>query len=635
MSSTPLKFDHRKLMTALEGLTQASRRLDLSELMQEVTPFLERYRAGLFPLPIMGEVKVGKSTFLSTLLEHPGLLPTDTDVATSTVYKIHYGAEVLYRVHFLPAVQTSDDARGHDLPAPKVVAREELETYGTENGNPGNERNVDFIEVQCPHPLLKAGVVLVDLPGLGGVVKRHAQLVMQYMPGAAGVIYVVASTEVIGELDTQWIKRLRSRFAPPPIVFVQSKVDLAGTAQAEARRARNLDILQEATGLAAAQIPYFPVSSVFQEALNTSSGSGEAGDTGLRHFRHFIDTVIIPRKQDLLAMPLWTIARDGLSERLEELGEQLNLAATSDKSELDAIDRKARDSREQLENWKRTDMEDIFTDFNDALDESSREAEDKIARELDPLPHGPVIGARLEYLKDSNTSATDLIECVDDERDALVSQCDETLNAAVASFDRAASEAYREASDSIGGALRSLANVSRMTVSHDVGEARPWVPNSAFEVGRNTFYGFSFGAGTAGAIVGMLFPPFAVAAAVVGGLLGAFELFSVSRSRQRKAVLESIRTMLSETNRRLLDESQKSTRRYVADVRKQMLRTMRTAITRKEDSLKRELQDIADQRRATAEESQRKQGELKQQVSLLAVVLRQLNEAGATAGPKS
>jgi hypothetical protein len=149
--------------------------LNEAQSAERIKPALEQYRLGLFRLVVVGEIKKGKSSFINALLGEPDLLPTMSDVATSTVYKILYGKEKKYKVFFLPQDIEHPEA---STPPPLEITPEQVADYGTENGNPDNKRQVDFIGVQLPHPLLKTGVVIIDTPGLGGVFREHI------LPGA-------------------------------------------------------------------------------------------------------------------------------------------------------------------------------------------------------------------------------------------------------------------------------------------------------------------------------------------------------------------------------------------------------------------------------------------------------------------
>ena len=144
------------------------------DLIAALKPVLERFQLGVFRLVVMGEIKKGKSSFINALLGEQGLLPTKTDVATSTVYKVLYGPEKKLKVFFQPDIDTGRRRE------PLEIREAELNDYGTEDGNPQNRKRVDFIGIEMPNPLLKEGLVLVDTPGVGGLFKAHRDITWRY-----------------------------------------------------------------------------------------------------------------------------------------------------------------------------------------------------------------------------------------------------------------------------------------------------------------------------------------------------------------------------------------------------------------------------------------------------------------------
>lgn len=114
---------------------------------------------GLFRLVVMGEIKKGKSSFINALCGSRDLLPVYSDVATSTIFKLRYGPSPRYTVYF--------EASGANQPQKREISRAEVDIYGTESGNPNNERGVDFISVEAPSALLRGGLVTVMTQWLG------------------------------------------------------------------------------------------------------------------------------------------------------------------------------------------------------------------------------------------------------------------------------------------------------------------------------------------------------------------------------------------------------------------------------------------------------------------------------------
>ncbi len=205
--------------------------------LQECVTGLKQLNAGLFRLVIMGEIKKGKSSFINALLGQEGLLPTDSDIATSTVFKIIYGPERKFKVFLLPDAETGAVLK------PLEIREDQVNEYGTESGNPNNKHRVDFIAIELPHPLLATGLVIVDTPGIGGLYKAHREVTWRYAPKADAILFVVDSVESpIGRDEVEFLKDLTSKFTKR-VFFVQTKTDAVGKEQVDQWQQRNLQVI--------------------------------------------------------------------------------------------------------------------------------------------------------------------------------------------------------------------------------------------------------------------------------------------------------------------------------------------------------------------------------------------------------
>lgn len=99
-------------------------------------------------ITVFGPFNYGKSTLLNALLGENtlpiGLVPT-----TGTVITLSYGAQLISRI-------TLADGTVLEEPGTQL-----LQQYATLD----RQCNIMAIELKCPHPLLQAGIELVDLPG--------------------------------------------------------------------------------------------------------------------------------------------------------------------------------------------------------------------------------------------------------------------------------------------------------------------------------------------------------------------------------------------------------------------------------------------------------------------------------------
>ena len=176
------------------------------ELIERYEPDMKRFELGLFRIVVMGEIKKGKTSFINALLGTPDLLPVTSDIATSVVFKVIYGPERKFKVFF----QTDTDTGKR--PEQIEIAQEQLSDYGTESGNPGNKKRVDFIGVEEPNPMLAEGIVLIDTPGVGGLFKAHREISWRYAPNADAIFFVLDSVEAVMSRDeVNFLKELKNR----------------------------------------------------------------------------------------------------------------------------------------------------------------------------------------------------------------------------------------------------------------------------------------------------------------------------------------------------------------------------------------------------------------------------------------
>jgi len=251
---------------------------------------IQRTALGLFSLVVMGEIKKGKSSFINAMLGIPDLVPVASDVATSTIYKIRYGKEISYYVHFLPCSKKTK----------LQIPVEELRKYGTEVGKTQNDAAVDFIEVLAPSKILEDGLIVVDTPGVGGLFKEHRDITFKHAPKSDAVFFITDSIESpIGADEISFLKELRkiTNF----IYFVQTKGDMVDAESREKRRLNNLKILLDA-GFEENQIKYFVVSSKLKQEADKSKNSEDLIDSGFLKIIGFLKNDLKAKKDVNLAM---------------------------------------------------------------------------------------------------------------------------------------------------------------------------------------------------------------------------------------------------------------------------------------------------------------------------------------------
>ena len=135
-------------------------------LAEQLRNLQKRFSEQKLTILVAGEMKVGKSTFINTLLG-VNILATANGVCTNVPTKIVYGDKEKILVHF---VRESDKA----IREPEIITRDKIEEFSTESANKENKNKVDYIEIQVNSPLLSEGLAFIDTPGLGAIDPLHA-----------------------------------------------------------------------------------------------------------------------------------------------------------------------------------------------------------------------------------------------------------------------------------------------------------------------------------------------------------------------------------------------------------------------------------------------------------------------------
>lgn len=629
-------FDHGQLEKAANAFVNATKELQLSEALESVEPHLERYRLGLFRLLVVGEIKKGKSSLVNALLGCPELVPTGIDVATSTVFKIHYGPERRYRVHFQP--QESEGSKTQRA-APIDISAEDVTLYGTETGNPRNGKGVDFIGIEYPHPLLEAGLVIIDLPGLGGTFREHSILTMRYLPKADCVLFVIDSTEhVLARTEIETLGKLRKN--TERIAFVQTKIDLVGEDQWRGWMERNLEIIEEKTGLKRQDVPYFAVSSSLKADADAHGSLEDLQESGFPEFTRFLNEDLLPQKQDALALPMVKTMNVELLSARRPLDDEFGVVSTTGKDDLEELERQYRDARDAYESWKKRELPRILDEFTDAFDRAHEHASERTAHELDPSPYGSFVGKMIASLENSESSVRELADNAAVVGDATIEICDQKMTEISTEFDRSASEAYRTAAEEIGKMVAEVCRSGKTgtaVVNVERQALQIQLRGGAFEQGRSAFYGMTagssmtgMGVGAAIALLHITFPPLLIASGVavaLGGIFGGWSSFKERRAQQRQTVLAQLRTQLCDLVRRMQQEATRHVNSGARQLRKEMMRALNRAIEQRDEEFRRALNEIEQQKRRTQDETRSRLGELRQKLGLIEAVVRLLQAA--------
>jgi small GTP-binding protein len=201
------------------------------ELALRARRVADRLAAGRFHVAVLGEFKRGKSTFINALLAAE-VLPTGVLPLTAVATEVLYGEE--------GATVLKLDGTRLD------IGLDEVANYVTEARNPGNEREVERVQVRVPAPLLEAGVVLVDTPGLGSVYQHNTEAGRAALLEADGAIVVLSADSPLSDQERELLNVLSERRARTFIVV--NKADHVDAAELESVRRFVTEVVADELG---------------------------------------------------------------------------------------------------------------------------------------------------------------------------------------------------------------------------------------------------------------------------------------------------------------------------------------------------------------------------------------------------
>lgn len=148
-------------------------------------------------IPVLGTQGAGKSSFLNAVLFGDILLPVDADETTCIPTAVRYGGNEDAEAF---VVLSTGERR-------KVECSEKgLADYVHQEKNPGNEKGVSHIEIIVKNPLLKDGIVFVDLPGVGSITAANQKTTIEYLRKCAAAIFMLRTVPPITQSESVFIQ---------------------------------------------------------------------------------------------------------------------------------------------------------------------------------------------------------------------------------------------------------------------------------------------------------------------------------------------------------------------------------------------------------------------------------------------
>jgi predicted GTPase len=173
-----------------------------ADLAKEVTDEAALWNRQQLVVVACGDVKRGKSSLLNALLDRPGLLPVDADVATSANLIVTHG-----ETESVVVTRLDDSGKAEQF----AVELSQLVDVASMNGDPSQRAGVSLVEVTLPHPLLERGVTLMDTPGVGGMSQGHRDIALVGLAQADVLLFTASAEEPIARTELAFLAEASAR----------------------------------------------------------------------------------------------------------------------------------------------------------------------------------------------------------------------------------------------------------------------------------------------------------------------------------------------------------------------------------------------------------------------------------------
>lgn len=584
---------------------------------------------GLFRLVVIGEIKKGKSSFINALCGVPGLVPVHDDVATSTVFKIHHGSERGYTVYFQPGMGSEK----------LEVPESKLGDYGTETGNPENEKRVDFIAVRAPAPILQDGLIVVDTPGVGGLFKKHREITFRHAPKADAVFFVTDSVESpIGAAEVDFLKELRR--ITPLIYFVQTKAAQVDSEARQKRMANNISILTEKVGMKTEEIRYFVVDSKLKSEGDADHNLEDLEDSGFPPLVSYLQHSLKASKNRNIATVGLRRSWTKIAAIRATIDQQKSVLAADTAEKQAAFNEELTATEDKLKHWNsevriqlvkefhsetQAIQNDIIGTVSDHLRPGGRISEEvgevlSQSRDMEPeqvygLAEPLAAGARAEV-------SQVLLECSEDlERRfsallrALAGKAEASIATAALSKEVLNDATLIRFSDSQLRELAAKADESRL-----------------FERARTGLYGGAAGVGIAmgiGAVVGSIIPVVgtilgSTAGMVIAGLWGGYQASEISRAKESAVARQQVQSAIDRDLQGCLAQAQTGFQKVFNTLRSRAEEALSDMVKSSLDQLGTTRRDLQQRSRATVAEIQESKLQIQAREQQLDALQREL-----------
>lgn len=418
MNAMPNKAVTEKVFSLFEEFAAP---LGMTDTLELIRPRIQELRAGNCSVVVIGEIKKGKSSLVNALLGLKKVLPVSSDVATSTVFRVVYGAQRRNVIVLRTGLEMADQNGAHVMSAEemerefarlsnlgtrlveKVVPDEDVYLYGSEDGNPGNIKGVDHIRIEVPSARLEHGLEFIDTPGLGGLMKSHAEITWGYIPNAQAVLFVLESVQSPFTKDEQEFLAKISKITPH-ILFAQTKIDVVDEVKWKSWQQRNLDEIAKVLERPKEEIPYFTVSSEDKQMYIDEQNQDDYESSGFKPLESYLFERLQGVHEQALCLGVLKPIAQAASEKESEFSEALNILKVDTEEKLVELERTYRESQKEFAGFESDELPEMITRLQDRLQDLISDGEKELTDFLQPNQYNPVVNEFVDKVRNSEDS---------------------------------------------------------------------------------------------------------------------------------------------------------------------------------------------------------------------------------------
>lgn len=274
--------EHSQTISVLQELRSLLGTNNAVSLVAEIDHELQRISQNHFYLVVLGQFKRGKTTFLNALLGED-LLPAGVLPLTAVLTLIRHGPRKQMNVIF------NDDRR-------QEIQPHELVEFIAEQNNPGNVKQVRYVEIVHPSPLLCDGLVLVDTPGVGSLFQHNTEVTRQFIPKIDAAVLVISTDPPITQTEYEFLGDVVRHVEK--VLIVLNKTD----------RVRETD-LREMVGYTKAvigskfpdqHVQLLPLSALLALEGKKNGDDETVGRSGIRELERALATFLVHERSNVL-----------------------------------------------------------------------------------------------------------------------------------------------------------------------------------------------------------------------------------------------------------------------------------------------------------------------------------------------